>query len=76
MQICLREKCWDERFLDAKVGVVVRANLGSLLKIQVTVEQAIEEIKTRAGGLKNFAETYIAKKPKVCVSFSDIYNAP
>ncbi len=76
MQICLREERWDERFMDAKLGEVVRANLGSLLKIEVTVEHAIREVKLRAGGLKNFAEKYIAKKPKVGVLFDDLYSVP
>ena len=67
MQICLREERWDEGFMDAKVAEVVRANLGSLLKIEMTVEQAIREVKMRAGGLKSFAEKYIAKTPRVCV---------
>ncbi|KAJ3553389.1 hypothetical protein NM688_g3640 [Phlebia brevispora] len=64
MQTCMKAERWDERFVDGKISEVVRANLDSLLKIDVKVEQAVREIKMRAGGLRSFAEKYIAKRPK------------
>lgn len=65
MQACLREQCWDKRFLDTQVGQTVRRNVGDLLKLNVTVEQAIREVNARAGGLQTFADRYISKSPKV-----------
>ena len=72
MQTCLREESWDEKFMDAEISKVVRQNLGDLLKLDVTVEHAIREVKGRAGGLKTFADKYISHMPKACLVFSGI----
>lgn len=67
MQTCLRKERWDERFLESKIGEVVRRgeSLGELLKLGVTVEQAVREVKARAEGLRTFGERYVSKKPRV-----------
>lgn len=65
MQTCLSVARWDDKFMDKKIAEVAQAGLGELLRIDMGVEQAIIEVKTRAKGLKVFAEKYIAQSPKV-----------
>ena len=63
----MKEGKWDGKFLDAKIEQMVRRtdHLGDLLKIGVTVEQAVREVKGRAEGLRTFGERYVSKTPKV-----------
>ncbi|OJT15542.1 DNA replication ATP-dependent helicase/nuclease DNA2 [Trametes pubescens] len=64
MQTCLSVARWDDKFMDKKIAEVAQAGLGELLRIDMGVEQAIIEVKTRAKGLKVFAEKYIAQSPR------------
>lgn len=70
MQSCLREGRWDSRWIDERIRKVVRGGesgrgLGDLVKLGVSIEEAIREVKARAGGLKAFGEKYMASVPKV-----------
>lgn len=72
MQHCLREDQWGLDWIDGKIAQVVRGEdggrgLADLVKLGVTVEGAIREVKARAGGLHAFGEKYIAQQPKVGV---------
>ncbi|KAI0746475.1 Dna2-domain-containing protein [Daedaleopsis nitida] len=64
MQTCLSVARWDEKFLDKKIAEVVQRSLGDLLRIDIGVDQAIIEVKTRAQGLKGFANKFMAQSPK------------
>lgn len=65
MQTCLSVSRWDDKFVDKKIAEVAQGGLGELLRIDMGVEQAIIEVKTRAKGLKAFSDKYIAQSPKV-----------
>ena len=70
MQGCLREGKWGKSWIDERIAKVVRTGdgargMGDLVKLGVTVEEAIREVKARAGGLKAFGERYMAQAPKV-----------
>lgn len=77
MQKCLREGQWGSDWIDDKIAKVVRGEdggrgLADLVKLGVTVEEAIREVKARAGGLRAFGERYISQTPKVntCIAFT------
>ncbi|KAF7796319.1 hypothetical protein EIP86_007496 [Pleurotus ostreatoroseus] len=61
VQICLQNGRWEEDFVEAKLGEILRANLGSLLGINITIEDAIVAIKERASGLQKHMS---AKSPR------------
>ena len=65
MQTCLSVQRWDEKFVDKKIAEVCQNSLGELIRIDMDLDQAIIEVKSRAKGLKAFAEKYIASEPKV-----------
>ena len=67
MQTCLSVARWDEKFINKKIREVCQSSLGELVRIDMDVEQAFFEVKARAGGLKAFAEKYIAETPKVSI---------
>lgn len=74
MQHCLKENQWGLEWIDEKIAHVVRGEdggrgLADLVKLGVTVEEAIREVKGRAGGLHAFGEKYIAQTPKVRIYF-------
>ena len=74
MQGCLREGQWGSRWIDERIGRVVRdgeggRGLSDLVKLGVSVEEAIREVKARAGGLKVFGERYMSLTPKVDFPF-------
>lgn len=68
MQSCLQDGQWGERSIESKIRGIVERNLGDLMKLGITVEQAVREVKAKAGGLKTFAEKYISQRPKVSTS--------
>jgi DNA replication ATP-dependent helicase Dna2 len=70
MQGCLREGQWGGEWIDERIERVVRAGeggrgMGDLVRLGVGVEEAVREVKARAGGLKTFGERYMAHSPKV-----------
>lgn len=70
MQGCLREGRWDEGWIDERIEGVIKnvdgmRGLADLVKLGVTVEEGIREVKKRAGGLVAFGERYMAQSPKV-----------
>ena len=65
MQKCLSENCWDERWIEDKIDEAVRASLGDLFKLNVSVEDAKREIIGRAKGLQVFSQRYLSERPKV-----------
>lgn len=64
MQACLSTGRWDEAFLEEKIREVVQKGLGELMRINVSVEQAIIELNAKSKGLRVFGERYIAQSPK------------
>lgn len=80
MQACLREDQWGNDWIDARIAGVVKGDdggrgLSDLVKLEVTIEGAIREVKARAGGLKAFGERYMAQKPKVRIPLPFIYDS-
>lgn len=71
MQECLRSGRWDDKWVEELIANEVGKGLGELMRVNVTVEQAMSEMKARARGIKSFAEKYISQVPKV-ISFSAI----
>ena len=69
MQKCLSESCWDERWIEDRIDEAVRANLGDLFKLNVSVEDAKREIIGRAKGLQVFSQRYLSETPKVSCWF-------
>lgn len=69
MQSCLREGRWDSGWINERIVKVVRGvggrGLGDLVKLGVSIQEAIREVKSRAGGLKAFGEKYMNSTPKV-----------
>lgn len=65
MQKCLSESCWDERWIEDRIDEAVRASLGDLFKLNVSVEDAKREIIGRAKGLQVFSQRYLSETPKV-----------
>ena len=65
MQTCLSVAKWDDKFMDKQIAEVTQRGLGELLRIGMSMPQAIIEIKARAKGLRAFADKYIAPSPKV-----------
>lgn len=72
MQTCLADSRWDEQWVNDKISEVVKKGLGELMRINMDVEQADIEMKTRSKGLKVFSEKYIARSPKVCFDVAQI----
>ncbi|KAI0368547.1 Dna2-domain-containing protein [Pilatotrama ljubarskyi] len=64
MQTCLSVSRWDDKFIEKQISEVAQRGLGELLRIDMGIDQAIIEVKTRAKGLKVFAEKYMASAPK------------
>ena len=65
MQTCLSVQRWDEKFIEKKITEVCQSSLGELVRIDMSIEQAIIEVKAKAKGLKGFSKKYIASSPKV-----------
>lgn len=65
MQSCLSESRWDEPFMNKKIREIALQMLPDLLKIDVTVDMAITEVRSRAKGLKVFSQRYMSQTPQV-----------
>lgn len=65
MESCLSENRWDQKHIDDEIDDVVQGSLLDLLRIETTIEEATEEVKNRASGLREFSKRYIGKTPKV-----------
>lgn len=66
--MCLRAGRWDDAWIEERIAEEVRKEqgLGDLVKLGgVGVEEAIREVKARAGGLTVFGERYMRDVPKV-----------
>lgn len=50
-----------------RIDEALKKNLGNIVRIEMTVEEALIEVKARAKGLVMFAKKYLAGRPKVCV---------
>ena len=79
MQGCLREGKWGSAWIDERIAKVVTAGeggrgMGDLVKLGVSVEEAIREVKARAGGLKVFGERYMSHTPKVHFIFPNCFT--
>ncbi|KAF9448170.1 Dna2-domain-containing protein [Macrolepiota fuliginosa MF-IS2] len=64
MQLCLSENCWEEKWIEERIDGAVRKNLVNIVKIEMTVEEALTEVKARAKGLIAFAKKYLGAKPR------------
>lgn len=64
MQICLAEDRWDDKFINMKTDEVARGRLADLLKLDLDLDAAKEEIRKRANGLQGFSKRFIGSKPK------------
>jgi len=65
MQACLSEDRWDTKFIDDGIDEASRRRLPDLMRIEMSVEEVVEKVKDRAGGLEVFSKRYIGKTPKV-----------
>lgn len=68
MQTCMAQQRWDECFIDGHIEEIVKKNLADLVKINVGIDEAKREVKSRAKGLRVFSERYIAEIPKVGIA--------
>ncbi|KAH9837999.1 Dna2-domain-containing protein [Rhodofomes roseus] len=64
MQACLCEGRWDGPWIEAQIDEVVKKSLGDLMRVNMSIEQAVSEIRLRAQGLRSFADKYVAEEPK------------
>jgi hypothetical protein len=71
IQRCLLEKRWDEAWIDKCLQEAVSGGLGELVKLGLSEEIALREMRERAKGFKFFAERYLGDVPKViCLSLT------
>ncbi len=66
MQLCMTENHWEESWIGERIGEAVRKNLVNIVRIGMTAEEALIEVKARAKGLIVFARKYLGGRPKVC----------
>ncbi|KAI6043523.1 Dna2-domain-containing protein [Pisolithus marmoratus] len=64
MQTCLLANRWDKAYIDDLIEDAISRNLSELVKIGVTIEEAIREVTLRSKGLRMFSKRYIAGEPK------------
>ncbi|CAK5284176.1 unnamed protein product [Mycena citricolor] len=64
MQTCLSSGRWDDSYVETTTEEAVREKIGDIAKIDMSVEDALREIKFRAKGLHAFGEKYISEKPQ------------
>ncbi|KAH9923850.1 Dna2-domain-containing protein [Fomitopsis serialis] len=64
MQACLCEGRWDGPWIETQINEVVRKCLGDLMRVNMGIEQAVNEVRLRAQGLRSFADKYMAEEPK------------
>ena len=65
MQRCLLEKRWDEEWIDKCLHNAISSGLGELVKLGLSEEIALIEMRGRAKEFKVFAERYMGDVPKV-----------
>lgn len=65
MQRCLLEKRWDDAWIDKCLHNAISGGLGELVKLGLSEEIALIEMKERAKDFKVFAERYLKDIPKV-----------
>ena len=65
MQRCLLEKKWDDPWIDECLHNAISGGLGELVKLGISEEVALMEMKERAKHFKVFAERYLGDLPKV-----------
>jgi DNA replication ATP-dependent helicase/nuclease Dna2 len=68
MQSCLASGNWGPSFLEERIEHVVRAGLERLVRIDVGIEEARVELRTRAQGLAKFSQKFIRGVPRVCAT--------
>jgi DNA replication ATP-dependent helicase Dna2 len=68
MQSCFSAGRWEESWINEKIDEVIYKGLNELLKIDISVEQAKSEVRTRAKGLLVFSQKYLGEIPKVYIS--------
>ncbi len=71
MQECLSDGQWDKRFVEQRIDHAVRTSLDALFRINVGVEKAKEEVRTRAKGMEEFSKKFVGETPKVNVPSDD-----
>ncbi|KAI6145369.1 Dna2-domain-containing protein [Pisolithus tinctorius] len=64
MQTCLLANRWDKAYIHDLIEDAISRNLSELVKIGVTIEEAIREVTLRSKGLRMFSKRYIAEEPK------------
>jgi DNA replication ATP-dependent helicase Dna2 len=65
MQRCLLEKKWDEAWIDKCLHNAISGGLGELVKLGLSEEVALIEMRERAKEFKVFADRYLGEVPKV-----------
>ena len=65
MQRCLLEKRWDEAWIDKCLHNAISGGLGELVKLGISEEVALMEMRQRAKDFKVFGERYLGDVPKV-----------
>ncbi|KXN86785.1 DNA replication ATP-dependent helicase/nuclease DNA2 [Leucoagaricus sp. SymC.cos] len=71
MQLCMSENRWEQKWVEERINEAVKKNLVNIVRIEMTVEEALTEVKVRAKGLLVFAEKYLGNKPKPAGVLSD-----
>lgn len=74
VQRCLLEKKWDEASIDKCLHNAISDGLGELVKLGLSEEIALTEMRERAKGFKVFAERYLGDVPKVINLFFLVSN--
>ena len=65
MQHCLLEKRWDDAWIDKCLHNAISGGLGELVKLGISEEVALTEMRERSKDFKVFAERYLGDVPKV-----------
>ena len=75
MQACLQTSRWDDEFINDTTDRLLRANMDSLVQLDVNIDVAKAEIQKRAQGLREFSRRYIGtgvnQKPRANAVLSD-----
>jgi DNA replication ATP-dependent helicase Dna2 len=65
LQESLKDDKWDDKSIEEKIDEKVVEGLEDLVRLGVSVQQAKNEVKKRAAGIKAFSEKYVGQTPKV-----------
>jgi len=74
MQHCLLEKRWDEAWIDKCIHSAISSGLGELVKLGISEQVALMEMRQRAKDFKVFAERYMGDVPKVICFCSPVIH--